>query len=67
MRIAMIRSVAGPGFSYRCGEVADVPAALAEDLVSAGHARRADRVEEARKPAAGERATHPAATRKRRS
>jgi len=66
MRISMLQSVAGPGFSYCCGEVVDVPEAVAEDLVSAGYAAPAIKVEDARKKS-GEQATLPAASRRRRS
>lgn len=66
MLIRMLNSVAGPGFTYRRGEEVEVPSDRAEDLLAAGHAEMARRVEDAKKPA-GEKAVHPASTRKRRS
>lgn len=47
MRIRIINSVAGIGFSAHAGEILDLPDEIAQDLLEAGHAIRL--VEQARK------------------
>jgi hypothetical protein len=38
MKIRIINSVAGIGFSARAGEILDLPDDVAQDLLEAGHA-----------------------------
>ena len=63
MKVKIVNSVVGIGFSFQPGQIVDLPKELAVDLISAGHAVRA--VEDARKRSKNA-AVHPAAKKGRR-
>lgn len=41
MKIKILASIAGPGFSFRPGDAADIDSATAKDLIRAGYAKEA--------------------------